>query len=398
MKKILFVINTLGQAGAETALAELLCNINPEEYEVSLLVLMEQGEMIRRIPKYVKVLNNRYSELSVLSREGKKQLNKTVLHHMFAHGSVWKNIPYLFGNLCAMIGKGRIQPDKLLWRIMADGAMRVSDEYDIAVAYLEGGAAYYVDKHVKAKKKVGFIHIDYSQAGYTRKLDKNCYDGFHNIFTVSDEVKNHFLEVYPEYKEKTDIFHNMMNQEKIRRMAKETGGFEDDYKGKRILTVGRLTPQKAYEVSIEAMKLLQQEGHMVRWYVLGEGEMRKSLEQQIARNGLQEEFLLLGAKDNPYPYMAQTDLYVHCTRFEGKSIAIQEAQTLGCAILVSDCNGNREQVEHGVDGWMCNLTPEDIKNAIVTLLQDEKTTERIKQGAVKKIPSQKCDLDKLLSC
>lgn len=398
MKKILFVINTLGQAGAETALAELLCNINPEEYEVSLLVLMEQGEMIRRIPKYVKVLNNRYSELSVLSKEGKKQLNKTVLHHMFAHGSVWKNIPYLFGNLCAMIGKGRIQPDKSLWRIMADGAMRVSDEYDIAVAYLEGGAAYYVDKHVKAKKKVGFIHIDYSQAGYTRKLDKNCYDGFQNIFTVSDEVKKHFLEVYPEYKEKTDIFHNMMNQEKIRRMAKETGGFEDDYKGKRILTVGRLTPQKAYEVSIEAMKLLQQEGHMVRWYVLGEGEMRKSLEQQIARNGLQEEFLLLGAKDNPYPYMAQTDLYVHCTRFEGKSIAIQEAQTLGCAILVSDCNGNREQVEHGVDGWMCNLTPEDIKNAIVTLLQDEKTTERIKQGAVKKIPSQKCDLDKLLSC
>ena len=93
---------------------------------------------------------------------------------------------------------------------------------------------------------------------------------------------------------------------------------------------------------VPAMKLLKDQGIKARWYVLGEGELRNKLQQKIDSLGLKEDFLLLGAKENPYPYYKQCDLYVHATRFEGKSIAIQEAQVLGCTILVSDCSGNRE--------------------------------------------------------
>lgn len=97
------------------------------------------------------------------------------------------------------------------------------------------------------------------------------------------------------------------------------------------------------------MKILKDHGVKARWYVLGEGELREKLQSQINRLGLQNDFVLLGAKTNPYPYYRQCDLYVHATRFEGKSIAIQEAQTLGCTILVSDSSGNREQVIQGED-------------------------------------------------
>ena len=121
---------------------------------------------------------------------------------------------------------------------------------------------------------------------------------------------------------------------------------------RRLLTVGRLTSQKAYEIAIDAMKLLKEKGVQAHWYVLGEGELREVLQRQINRLGLEKDFLLLGAVENPYPYYAQCDLYVHATRFEGKSIAVQEAKILGCPILVSDCNGNREQVKDGVDGYV----------------------------------------------
>ena len=384
MKKVLFVINTLGCAGAEKALLELLRRFPEDQYEVSLYVLLGQGEMVHQVPEHVKRLNSQYSDASVLTKEGKRELNRSVLRRMFSRGSIFRNLPYILKNGIQMLRKGRVYPDKLLWKVMSDGADRFNEEYDLAIAYLEGGSTYYVHDHVRAKRKMAFLHVDYEWAGYTRELDRNCYKDFAKVFTVSDEVKNSFVHVYPEYESKTMVFHNLINREEILRKAQLPGGFQDEYQGKRILTVGRLTAQKAYEIAIDAMKILKYHGVNARWYVLGEGELRDKLQNQIDRLGLKEDFLLLGAVENPYPYYAQCDLYVHATRFEGKSIAIQEAQILGCPLLVSDCSGNREQVTQGVDGMMCNLSPEEISSAVEILLKDEKTVRLYGEMAAKK--------------
>lgn len=396
MKKILFVINTLGGAGAETALIELLESLNPREYEISLFVLMGQGELVHRLPAHVRLLNRTYDDASVLSEEGKRRLTAKVLKLLCGRGSVFKNIPYMVANAWRMLRRGNLQVQKLLWKPMADGAWRSDEEYDLAVAYLEGGSAYYVANYVNAKIKAGFIHIDYEKAGYGPELDRGCYEEYQRIFTVSDEVREHFLNVYPDYRSKTEVFHNILNPDKICTKAQLPGGFDDEFTGIRLLTVGRLTAQKAYEVAVDAMKLLKDAGADVRWYVLGEGEERSRLEERIAGYGLQEDFLLLGAKENPYPYFAQTDIYVHATRFEGKSIAIQEAQVLGCALLVSDCSGNREQVTSGTDGLMCELSPEGIRDGVLSLMADEELRKTYGQEARKRILSEKNDLYKLL--
>ena len=397
MKKALFVINTLGHAGAETALLELLRHFDPKEYEVSLYVLTNQGEMVHELPEYVKLLNTHYADCSVLSREGKKALRGQVLRAMLSGGSILRCFPYLVKNLWAMLRRGAVLPDKLLWRVMSDGGLRMDTCYDLAVAYLEGGSAYYVADHVKANKKAAFLHVDYGKAGYTRELDRDCYLKYDKVFTVSDEVKESFLKVYPECKPVTEVFHNIINQEEIREKSKLSGGFSDSYDGWRILTVGRLTAQKAYEVSIDAMGLLKERGVRARWYVLGEGEQRSFLEERIKKLGLEKDFLLLGAVSNPYPYMLQADMYVHASRFEGKSIAIQEAQTLGKAILVSDCSGNREQVEHNVDGVLCSLTPEEICGGIAGLLADQEKCRRLGAAAAAKKMTDKSEMNKLLS-
>jgi len=386
----------MGRAGAETAMLELLKALDSPEYDISLYVIMGQGEMIGKLPPYVRLRNLGFNAHSVLSRQGKRGMMATVCRAFFRNGGQIKKIRGIAGNLASMGRQGKFQADKLLWRMLSDGSLRLEEQFDLAVAWLEGASAYYVAEHVKAARKCAFIHIDYESAGYTREMDRNCWDSFEKIFMVSQEVKEHFLAVYPEYADKAEIFHNLVDQEGIRRRSREAGGFSDGYEGKRLLTVGRLTWQKAYDIAIDAMKLLKDKGCNVRWYILGEGDQRRTLEKKIAALQLKEDFVLLGAAENPCPYYAQADIYVHATRFEGKSIAIQEAQTLGCAVIASDCNGNREQIENGEDGILCQLTPEGIAESIETLLQNEETRKKLGKSAERKNMAQEQELQKLL--
>ena len=396
MKKILFVINTLGRAGAETALIELLNHLDVDEYEISLYVLLGQGEMISKVPQKIHVKNKKICTDSVLSSAGRQKMLLTSLAALFRNGHTGEKIAYIIKNLCVMKKTGKIQPDKLLWRVVSDGAERFDEKFDLAVAYLEGGSTYYVADHVNAKKKAAFVHIAYGDSGYTREMDRGCYEKMDVIYTVSKETRRHFLEFYPEYEKKVQIFHNIIDSERIEREAKKPGGFSDSYDGVRILTVGRLAYQKAYDIAVQAMRQIKDAGYQARWYIIGEGAERKALEKQIAELGLQADFVLLGMKENPFPYYAQCDLYVHATRFEGKSIAIQEAQMLGCAVIASDCAGNREQMEDGVDGLLCPLTPEGIAKKIEELIDDTTKKERLAAAAKQKANGQTEDIQRLL--
>lgn len=384
MKKILFAINTLGRAGAEVALLELIRSIDEKEYEIYLYVVMGQGEVIREIPDYVKVLNSSFDAISVLSAQGKKQMKKNVRKLMFRNGSIFKNFIYVLDNGLRMIFKGKIAKDKLLWKVLSDGGEFFDEEFDLAVAYLEGGSTYYVRDHVKAKKKVAFVHVDYSMAGYNRRLDKNVYLDYDKIFTVSSEVADSFTKVYEELKSRTEVFNNIINKQYILDKSKENCGFTDDFDGVRLLTVGRLTAQKALQVSVEACNLLKKRGANIRWYVLGEGDQRKKLEKLIRKKKLEKDFILCGAVENPYTYMLNCDIIVHESRYEGKSIAIQEAQILGKPIIVSDCNGNREQVVHDIDGIMCGFDSLELCKSIERLIVDNELRDRIGEKAREK--------------
>ena len=380
MKKILFVVNTMGRAGAETALLELLRVLEGwRELDVSLFVLTGQGELMGRIPPRVRLLNRAVSTESVLSRRGRRRLSRVVLNAFFQNGGLLGKLGRVGRDLAVLLPAGRVQADKLLWRVIADGAPRFDTRYDLAVAWLEGGSAYYTADWVKAERKAAFVHINYEKAGYTRALDNGCWDGFDRIFAVSEEVREHFLNVYPEYRGKTAVLQNIIDREGILRRSREPGGFSDGYGGSRILTVGRLEYQKGYDVAVETMKLLKEAGQEVRWYVLGEGSRRRSLERKIAALGLEKEFFLLGDVENPYPYYVQADLYVHTARFEGQSIAVQEAQILGCAVLMSDCCGGGDPIDGC--GVCCPLTPQAFSDGIQRLLSRREERKRLGRAA-----------------
>ena len=402
-KKILFVINTLGRAGAETAMMALLRKLlqgeNAGKYDISVFVLTGQGEMISELPEEVHVLNRKYYNESVLSSAGRDILKKTCLRSLLRRCNIIRLFPYLVSNALSMRKTG-FKADKLLWRVLSDGADRSDDHYDLAVAYLEGGSTYYTADHVNADKKAAFVHVDYVQAGYTRRLDRDCYGKIDRIFSVSDEVKDAFLKMYPEYASKADVFHNILDTGRIISMSEKGTGFTDGFNGMRIVTVGRLTSQKAFEVSIDAMKIIKEKNPgdvPIRWYVFGEGDQRPFLEECIRKYNLENDFILCGATDNPYPFIASADLYVHASRFEGKSIAIQEAQLLKKPIIASDCSGNREQIENGKDGILCNFNPDAIASSVLGLLYDETRKKEFGIAAFERISSVEDDTKKLMS-
>lgn len=370
MTKVLFVINTLGRAGAEIALITLLNKLKEEDVELSLFVLTGQGELIGDIPKEVKILNTSFCEESVLTAQGRHVLKKTCADALFRKSGIIKNFAYIFKNFFSMLFKGQVRADKLMWRVLADTAPKQEDEYDLAVAFLEGGSTYYVADYVKAKAKAAFIHVDYEKSGYNEMLDRDCYERFDRIFAVSDELKQQFLHLYPRYSDKTLGFNNIIDVESVKEKSLQPGGFDDDYDGIRLLTIGRLTAQKSLEISVAAMKLLKDRGIKARWYVLGEGDKRKQLEKLIEQNELNDDFILCGSVDNPYTYLLQSDLYVHATGYEGKSIAVQEAQILGKPIVASDCSGNRELVADREDGLLAEFTAQAIANAIEEMLNN----------------------------
>ncbi|MBR3580467.1 MAG: glycosyltransferase [Lachnospiraceae bacterium] len=396
MKKILFVMNTMGRAGAETALLELLRRIDRSEYDISLFVLTGQGELINSLPLGVKLLNRYSDTTSVHSREGRKHLFVSGLKVLLKRFNFVRLLPYFAVNAAEMIKKRNLQIEKLLWRAFSDGAERSETKYDLAVSYIEGAAAYYVADHVMADKKAAFIHVDYKKSGYTRNLDKDCYLKFDRIFGVSKEVTDVFLNVYPELAGKTEVFHNLIDAEGIRRKADSGIGFTDDFSGIRLLTVGRLMAQKSFETSIKACYILKKHGENIRWYVLGEGDRREKLQALIEKLGLERDFILCGAVDNPYPYMKEADIYAHCSRFEGKSIAVQEAQVLGKPIIVSDCSGNREQVIPDEDGVICEFDPRSIAKSIYELIHDENKRDKISKNALVKNNGEEEALSRLL--
>lgn len=397
MKKILFVINTLGRGGAENALIQLIKKLDKNEYDISLYVILGQGELIEKVPEHIHVLNESFDASSVLSREGKKMMKKRIFGMFFKNASVFKNFFYIILNWVKMVFSGRVLPDKLLWKTLSDASPVFEEKYDLAVAFLEGASAYYVNKYVNADKKAAFIHVNYVEAGYSRKLDKDAYTGFDRIFTVSGDVRESFISEYPECEEKTKIFENIIDKEYVLKKGEEAGGFEDEFNGKRILTIARLTAQKAIDVSVESMKILSESGENVKWYVLGDGELREKLKSRIEKYDLKDKFILLGVKDNPFTYLKQCDIYVHATRFEGKSMAIREAQIMGKPIIVSDCNSNAELVKDNEDALVCKLDPADISDKIKTLLHDENLCKTIGANAEKKFTESNESIEELLS-
>lgn len=364
-KRILFVIDSLHSGGAEKSLISLLSLFDYENYEVDLLTFKEGGLYKSLLPREVNKLDSpkvfTYMKYSLRDLIKKKMLNI----------AMWRfntSISLRYKEKFTSINHGA----QIMWPRLDKVISKLDKKYDVAIAYSQGTPTYYVAEKVVAKKKLCWVNIDYKFAGYNREFDFKYYEKFNNIVAVSNVCTDVLKDVFPEFKDKIITIYDIISESLINNMANEGNGFDDDYKGIKILTIGRLVYQKGYEYAIEAAKYLKDKNIDFRWYSIGEGNLKSKLEKMVIEYNLQDNFKFLGTFTNPYPFIKECDIYCQPSRFEGFGLAIAEARILNKPIVATNFDIVYDQIRDGENGLISEMNGKDLSEKLELIINDKK--------------------------
>lgn len=363
-KNLLFVIPSLDAGGGEKSLVNLLNTIDYDQFEVDLVVFQPKGLFLSSIPKQVNLLTiqgNYPAFTSGLLRSCLTFLKSGKLSLVF-HRLVYSLKNKLITN------KGYAEQSS--WKNLSKAIPFLEKKYDAAIGFLEKSSNYYVVDKVKATQKIGWIHTNYSKSGMRAAFDLPYFSAMDFVVTVSNECEIDLQTNFPNITHKFQTIHNIVSAKLIRHLAEEKPDVELDWTKFTIITVARLSHEKGCDMAIEACNILVNRGIAIQWLLIGDGNERKDLEEKVAHYGLQHQFLFLGLKANPYPYVKNASLYVQPSRYEGKSIAIDEAKILQKPILVTDFDTAKDQIIHLKTGIISPMHAENLAEEIFKIFHD----------------------------
>ena len=374
-KKILFIMDSLRIGGAEKSLITILNLFDYEKYDVDLYLLNHVGEFYNLIPEKVNILSEDETYKIFINNRKKSVISYIKkLDFKSAFYAFW----WLLGAAFSRIFNIKLY---MGWNCISGLLKPIEKEYDTSIAFLERKTIYFNIDKVKAKNKIGFIHNDYNKYPFNYKLDKKYFKDYNKIATVSENCKNALINIFPEYKNKFVVIENMVSKELILKLSNEPIiNYNIDSNVVNIVSVGRLTYQKGFDIAVEICNKLIKDGLKINWYVIGEGGERKNLEQLIKKYNLEKYFILVGADSNPYKWMKIADMYVQPSRFEGYGITVAEAKCLNKLIISSDIPEFNEQLESdkGIIAQDSNDFYKKIKENILNKELKEKYSNNLK--------------------
>lgn len=390
MKKILFMCINMNIGGTEKALLTMLNEIDDSKYDITLLMLEEYGGFLNEIPSFVKVKYvDEYKSIKPFVNEPPKILIKRLI----------KNKAYLTG-LSTLLNYSISKITKNIsyyYKYILKNIKGIDEEYDLAVAYAGpmDFITYFVLNKIKAKKKVQWIHFDITKIGFNRKFAKRNYKKFDKIFVVSEEGKEKLINLIPALNNKVEAFFNIISCNLIENMSKNEKSFDDLFDGVRILTVGRLSKEKGQELTINVLARLKNEGYKVRWYCIGDGPEKYNYRNRIKRLDIENDYILLGSKLNPYPFMKDCDIYVQPSKHEGYCITLGEARCFDNPIVTTNFTGANEQIKNEITGLVCDISEQGIYQAIKRLLDNKELYKDIRINLSNEIVDSTNEISKL---
>ena len=398
MKKRIFIsMHYMEIGGAEMALVGLLQALDYTKYDVVLFLHAHRGEMMQFIPKEVNLLPEikEYAHIECPMKQAMLD-------------GCWG---VLYGRLEAKWLTRRYKQKKGVTESAA-GLQYVADcvspflpslhkygEYDLAISFLNPHN-YVVDK-VKAKKKICWIHTDYTRIDVNMEMELSIWDAYDHIVSISLDVTRTFLQVFPSLKNKILEMENILSPVFVRSRAEE---FEVNFNANdnfpltahrsplnhklkyvNLLSVGRFCEAKNYDNVpdickrlISALRLLPS-ALSIRWFIIGYGGDEQLIRDKIAEAGMEDHVIILGKQTNPYPYIKACDIYVQPSRYEGKSVTVREAQMLCKPVVVTKYPTASSQIKDGVDGKIVPMDNEGCAQGIEDFIMDTELQEQIKE-------------------
>lgn len=349
MKKVLFGITGLTLGGAERVLVDI-SNALCHDYDITIFTLYAKGELETQLDENVKIKSlykKSYAELSKLSK--------------------------IISSLRLLILK------KYIYK------KYVKDDFDIEVAFLEGPITRLFSVKNSKTKKMVWIHNDISKVfgngikSVLKKLvDKNIYAKYNELIFVSKDNLNKFEDTYKKLKYiNKKVIYNYIDAKKVILKSNEDVKTEFDKNMINFVEVARLVPQKAIDRIIKVHNRLVKEGfNNHRFYIIGDGPEKGKLTKMIKENKLENSFVLLGKKENPYPYMKEADYFCLLSEFEGYGMVLEEAKILNKAIIITD-TAAREAVDNYKNKEIIGNSEKAIYEKIKEILKERKIVNKI---------------------
>ena len=368
-KSLLFAIHYLELGGAERSLVGLLRALDYSKDAVDLFVYSHRGELMGEIPPEVNllpeipeyaqierpmkdVLKDGYWRIVLARLKAKRQFAKyQKKNHPKDGGAIFgyvtKNVSSLLPDIC---------PNK---------------EYDLAVSFLAPHDI--VLKKVRAKKKACWVHTDYSKVDINIDIELPVWSLYDHIAAISDDVAKAFLKRFPSLREKVVTVPNIIDSQHVREKAEAFDVKEEMPREEgvtNLLSVGRFTEAKNFDNVPDICRSILEAGVPVRWFLIGFGGDELLIRRRIAESGMEKHVIILGAKENPYPYMRACDLYVQPSRYEGCPVTIREAQALGKPVIATAFPTVKSAIQDGVDGIIVPMDNDGCARGIVHVIQD----------------------------
>ncbi len=335
MIKILFLIHDLGQGGAEKVLVNLVNNMDPTKFDISVISLFGGG------------------------------VNEQFLAPHIHYRTVWKKaIP---GNSKLM----KLLSPKQLHKLC------IKEHYDIEVSYLEGPSARIISgcPH-KDTKLVSWIHTEFQDASTlsapfrSKNEALQVYNRFHQTVCVSQNALFAFRAICAPT-QSCCVLYNTVESDRILSLAAEAAPEINDSSDVRLIAVGTLNMAKGYDCLLHIMGRLKKVGVSAHLYILGIGPLQKWIEAYIRENNLTNTITLLGYQTNPYRYLRQCDLFVCASRIEGFSTAATEALIVGTPVCTVEVSGMKEMLgENNEYGIVTENNEDALYEGIKRLLDD----------------------------
>ena len=361
-KQLLFVVHQMNVGGVQKALLSVLDAIDYDTYDVTLYVRKNRCELLPRVN----------------ARVGRVIVNEDVTRYYRQPKAI---ALHLLGRLAKLCGGNGERFEERLKQYVIDAGMCYEKKhyfadgkrYDIAVSYIQGYTAQFTAQYVDADKKIMFFH---GSTDEHNALHHQIMGAFDRIVAVNEGCQIMLQSTYPEFSDKITYIENYVDGDLIREEAKKQ---TVDRRNAAVVlcTCGRLTPVKGFDLAVTAAKRLKEKGLDFFWYFVGDGPERENLAQQIREAGLEDHISITGMLENPYPFMAQCDIYVQPSYEEAQPLSVIEALLLCRPVVSTETTGGKNLVKNGENGLLAAIDGKSLAEEIWLLANDSALRERM---------------------